>query len=76
MSLTQRIVVAMLMGLLMGALLNIVSSGNLLPVAISSWLDFYLVDGLFDAVGQIFVRSLKLLVVPLVLYHWFVVSRR
>ncbi len=54
------------MGLLMGALLNIVSSGNLLPVAISGWLDFYLVDGLFDAVGQIFVRSLKLLVVPLV----------
>ena len=66
MSLTQRIVVAMLMGLLMGALLNIVSSGNLLPGAISGWLDFYLVDGLFDAVGQIFVRSLKLLVVPLV----------
>ena len=66
MSLTQRIVVAMLMGLLMGALLNIVFSGNVLPVAISSWLDIYLVDGVFDAVGQIFVRSLKLLVVPLV----------
>lgn len=66
MSLTQRIVVAMLMGLLMGALLNIAFSGNVLPVAISSWLDIYLVDGVFDAVGQIFVRSLKLLVVPLV----------
>ena len=66
MSLTQRIVVAMLMGLLMGALLNFISSGNLLPVAVQTWLDLYLVDGLFDTVGQIFVRSLKLLVVPLV----------
>ena len=66
MSLTQRIVVAMLMGLLAGALLNFISSGNMLPVAMQSWLDMYLVDGLFDTVGQIFVRSLKLLVVPLV----------
>lgn len=66
MSLTQRIVVAMLMGLLMGALLNFISSANMLPVAMQSWLDMYLVDGLFDSIGQIFVRSLKLLVVPLV----------
>jgi Na+/H+-dicarboxylate symporter len=66
MSLTQRIVVAMLMGLLAGALLNFISSGNMLPVAMQSWLDMYLVDGLFDTIGQIFVRSLKLLVVPLV----------
>jgi len=50
----------------MGALLNFISSGNLLPVAVQTWLDLYLVDGLFDTVGQIFVRSLKLLVVPLV----------
>ena len=50
----------------MGALLNFISSGNLLPVAVQTWLDLYLVNGLFDTVGQIFVRSLKLLVVPLV----------
>ncbi|MDG0972131.1 MAG: dicarboxylate/amino acid:cation symporter [Porticoccaceae bacterium] len=66
MSLTQRIVVAMLMGLLVGALLNFISSGNMLPQELRSWLGIYLVDGLFDTVGQIFVRSLKLLVVPLV----------
>ena len=65
MSLTQRIVTAMLLGLLTGALLNYVSSGGLLSVAIQTWLDTYLVDGLFDTIGQIFVRSLKLLVVPL-----------
>ena len=66
MSLTQRIVSAMLMGLFVGALLNILTSGAMLPVAIKSWLELYLVNGLFDSVGQIFVRSLKLLVVPLV----------
>ena len=66
MSLTQRIISAMLMGLLLGALLNLLSSGNMLPVAIQHWMDMYLINGLFDTIGQIFVRSLKLLVVPLV----------
>ena len=66
MSLTQRIISAMLMGLLLGGLLNIISSSNILPIAIQSWLDMYLVNGLFDTIGQVFVRSLKLLVVPLV----------
>ena len=56
----------MLMGLLLGGLLNIISSSNILPIAIQSWLDMYLVNGLFDTIGQVFVRSLKLLVVPLV----------
>lgn len=56
----------MLMGLLLGGLLNIFSSSNILPIAIQSWLDMYLVNGLFDTIGQVFVRSLKLLVVPLV----------
>lgn len=66
MSLTQRIISAMLMGLLLGALINLLSSGNMLPVAIQHWMDMYLINGLFDTIGQIFVRSLKLLVVPLV----------
>ena len=66
MSLTQRIVIAMLMGLLVGALFNFLSSGNLLSAGVLGWLDQYLVNGLFDTIGQIVVRSLKLLVVPLV----------
>lgn len=66
MSLTQRIVTAMLLGLLMGALLNFLSNGNVLSAGAIAWLDLYLVNGLFDTIGQIFVRSLKLLVVPLV----------
>ena len=67
MSLTQRIVTAMILGLLVGALFNFLSSGDLAPAGLVSWLNLYLVDGLFDTVGQIFVRSLKLLVVPLVI---------
>jgi len=66
MNLTQRIVTAMLLGLMCGALLNAIFSFNLLPQAVVASLDSLLVDGLFDTVGQIFVRSLKLLVVPLV----------
>ncbi|MDG1693470.1 MAG: dicarboxylate/amino acid:cation symporter [Porticoccaceae bacterium] len=66
MSLTQRIVIAMLLGLLTGAFLNAIFSLNILPSAIALNLDSLLVNGVFDTVGQIFVRSLKLLVVPLV----------
>jgi Na+/H+-dicarboxylate symporter len=66
MSLTQRIVIAMLLGLLSGALLNVIFSLEVLPEAFAAGLDSLLVNGLFDTLGQIFVRSLKLLVVPLV----------
>jgi len=51
----------------MGALLNVLSNNNLLSVTAVAWLDQYVINGLFDTVGQIFVRSLKLLVIPLVL---------
>lgn len=66
MNLTQRIVTAMLLGLICGALLNAIFSFDLLPQAVVASLDSLLVNGLFDTIGQIFVRSLKLLVVPLV----------
>jgi Na+/H+-dicarboxylate symporter len=33
---------------------------------ISKWLQEVLVDSVFDAIGQIFIKSLKLLVVPMV----------
>ncbi|MGK0499200.1 MAG: Na+/H+-dicarboxylate symporter [Oceanicoccus sp.] len=56
----------MVAGLLVGALFNFIAAENLLSVGITNWLNIYLVDGLFDSVGQIFIRSLKLLVVPLV----------
>ena len=50
MSLTQRIVTAMILGLLVGALFNFLSSGDLAPAGLVAWLNLYLVDGLFDNV--------------------------
>ena len=67
MSLTRKIVTAMLLGMLVGVILNILFSSSLLSQPSIEWLHTNLVFGLFDTVGQIFVRSLKLLVVPLVL---------
>ena len=67
MSLTSRILLAMGAGILTGSLLNVLLHGVGLPAALNSVLDTYLVGGLFDVVGRIFVASLKLLVVPLVL---------
>ena len=67
MSLTRKIVTAMLLGMLVGVMLNILSSSSLISQSSTEWLHTNLVFGLFDTVGQIFVRSLKLLVVPLVL---------
>jgi Na+/H+-dicarboxylate symporter len=56
----------MILGLLVGALINFLSNSALGSSGAVICLDLYLVEGLFDTVGQIFVRSLKLLVVPLV----------
>ncbi len=67
MSLTRKIVTAMLLGMLVGVILNILFSSALISQPSIEWLHTNLVFGLFDTVGQIFVRSLKLLVVPLVL---------
>ena len=66
MSLTRRIVTAMVLGIAVGGLLNVIIAGALMPQMIASWVTNYLIDGIFDTVGQIFVRSLKLMVVPLV----------
>ncbi|MGB1139838.1 MAG: dicarboxylate/amino acid:cation symporter [Halioglobus sp.] len=66
MSLTNRILVAMAAGILLGSLLNIALNSGL-PAGLRDGLDTYLIGGLFDVVGRIFVASLKLLVVPLVL---------
>jgi Na+/H+-dicarboxylate symporter len=53
--------------MLVGVILNILFSSSLISQPSIEWLQENLVFGLFDTVGQIFVRSLKLLVVPLVL---------
>jgi Na+/H+-dicarboxylate symporter len=66
MSLTARILIAMAAGLGVGVLLNLASQQAWLDSVIIGWVDEFVIVGLFDAVGRIFVASLKLLVVPLV----------
>ncbi|MEM8661832.1 MAG: dicarboxylate/amino acid:cation symporter [Pseudomonadota bacterium] len=67
MSLTNRILIAMLAGVLFGSLLNVSIHGSFFPPGLREFLEQQLVGGLFDVIGRIFVASLKLLVVPLVL---------
>ncbi|MEC8428304.1 MAG: cation:dicarboxylase symporter family transporter, partial [Pseudomonadota bacterium] len=64
MSLTKRILLSMIAGLVVGVLLNL--GKEWLNVSVNAWLDEFVVYGIFDTVGRIFVASLKLLVVPLV----------
>jgi len=59
MSLTTKIMIAMISGLILGILLNLVFKDNAL-------VQTYLIDGLLKTIGDIFVAALKMLVVPLV----------
>lgn len=69
MTLTNRILLGMVLGLVVGVAFNLLAGGdgNQLPAnSVGNWLQVYVFDGLFDVVGQIFIASLKMLVVPLV----------
>jgi len=61
MSLTKRIILAMVLGIVVGAVIHLIPGLNE-----SHTLYRVIVSGLFDAVGQMFISSLMLLVVPLV----------
>ena len=67
MTLTNRILLAMVLGIATGSLFNALLQSSALPEAVSVLIQAGLIDGVFDVVGRIFVASLKLLVVPLVL---------
>jgi len=62
MSLTSKIFIGMVTGFILG---TIISSVNL---PIDSLVNIYLVNGLLDLGGQIFISLLKLMVVPLVFF--------
>ncbi|WP_448566186.1 dicarboxylate/amino acid:cation symporter [Thalassotalea ganghwensis] len=69
-SLTKRIVIGMIAGILVGTLLQqLMPEGGdfIIPLGL---FDFstraFVVDGVFEVIGKIFVSSLKMLVVPLV----------
>lgn len=66
MSLTARILIAMVAGFVVGVAYHYLAKASLLPQGLQGFLDVYLVQGLFDIVGKVFIASLKVLVVPLV----------
>ena len=65
-SLTTRILLAMVLGIITGSLINLLISMQWLPGSAMNGINVYIIDGLLDSVGKVFVASLKLLVVPLV----------
>lgn len=67
MSLTNRILLAMVAGILTGSVINLMSNSSSVSTELLTVIHSYLTNGLFDLVGRIFIASLKLLVVPLVL---------
>ena len=56
--LTKRILIGMFFGVLLGTILNY--------VGVDGWVRTFLVEGVIEAGGRIFLSSLKLLVVPMV----------
>lgn len=59
MSLTSRVILGMVAGILTGFAIRTLFADN-------GFVDAYIVNGLFEVGGKIFIASLKMLVVPLV----------
>lgn len=68
MALTNKILLGMVLGVIVGVIINLSlgDSPEQTTHGISHWIQAYVINGLFDVIGQIFIASLKLLVVPLV----------
>ncbi len=63
MSLTVKVLLGMVLGIIVGLVIN--RSGLNIP---DSFINNYIVNGLFHVAGEMFVNSLKMLVVPLVFF--------
>lgn len=66
MSLTARILIAMLAGLVVGITLHFAMAGMGPESAAAQFISTYITNGFFDVVGKVFIASLKVLVVPMV----------
>ena len=63
MTLTTKVLLGMALGIVVGLGINLLGLAQE-----GSFLQVYLIDGLFSIVGSLFVNALKMLVVPLVLF--------
>lgn len=70
MSLTNKILLGMLLGVFVGIIFNLLlgidKTQATATTAYGQWIQVFVINGVLDAIGQIFVALLKLLVVPLV----------
>lgn len=66
MTLTQKILIGMAAGIVLGSALNWILTGVDEGSGAVTVIRDYLVMGVFDTIGQIFVRCLKVLIVPMV----------
>jgi len=62
MTLANKILIALGLGILVGLVINL---SGMISV---EWVDTYIINGLFYVVGKLFINALKMLVVPLVLF--------
>lgn len=65
MTLTKKIIIFMVAGAALGLVINLSGLYD------NEWLNTYLINGLFHVIGQLFILSLKMLVVPLVFVSLF-----
>ncbi|WP_154222635.1 dicarboxylate/amino acid:cation symporter [Marinicella rhabdoformis] len=65
MTLTKKIIIFMIAGAALGLILNITELNQNVQV------DTYLTGGLFHVIGQLFIKALKMMVVPLVFVSLF-----
>lgn len=65
MTLTKKIIIFMVAGASLGLIINLSGLYD------NEWLNTYVINGLFHVIGQLFILSLKMLVVPLVFVSLF-----
>ena len=62
-SLTKKVLIGMFLGSIVGLTINILDLNSA-----NSFVNTYIVDGLFFVIGKMFINALKMLVVPLVFF--------
>lgn len=65
-SLTSWILLSLVAGIVFGIAINLIVNSGVDP-SFKAFIDSYLINGVFELFGQIFIKSIKMLVVPLVL---------
>lgn len=65
-SLTSWILLSLVAGIVFGIVINLILASGV-DASFKTMIDAYLINGVFELFGQVFIKSIKMLVVPLVL---------